>query len=190
MVQEMSRKLSNITVSVILHMHLSYTGDSQSFLVYNSARNRCIIPLVDGAPDVTAQPCSTSNIQQHWIWTKYNQLLNLHALKCVQTSEILVYKHGFKNYPKVSLTSCNASDPKQIWECEGNELVYLAYEKAYLNYGNIKTYVIVFSGKLGYSKWTRYQAQSTSLCSSTSTYRGKSNRHNSSSHVVKVFFSK
>ena len=173
----MSRKLSNTTVSVILHMHLSYTGDSQSFLAYNSARNRCIIPLVDGAPDVTAQPCSTSNIQQHWIWTKYNQLLNLHALKCVQTSEleILVFGH---NYPKVSLTSCNASDPKQIWKCEGNKLVYLAYEKAYLNYGNTKTYVIVFSGKLFYSWWKRYQPQNTSLCSSTSTYQGKSNHHN------------
>ena len=175
MVQKMSRKLSNTTVSVILHMHLSYTGDSQSFLAYNSAQEKCIMPLVDGAPDVTAQPCSTSNIQQHWIWTKYNQLLNLHALKCVQTSEILVFKN---NYPKVSLTSCNASDPKQIWKCEENELVYLAYEKAYLNYGNIQTYVIVYSGKRAFSKWKRYRAQSTSLCSSTSTYQGKSNRHN------------
>lgn len=178
MVQEMSTKLSNITVSVILHTHLSYTGDNESFLVYNSNRNSCIVPLVDGAPDVTAQPCSKSNIQQHWIWTKYNQLLNLHALKCVQTSEILAFEHGGNNYPKVSLTSCNASDPKQIWECEGNELVYLAFEKAYLNYGNIETYVIVFSGKGAYSKWERYQPQSPSLCSSISTYQGKSNRHN------------
>ena len=160
-------------------MHLSYTGDNNSFLAYNHEWDRCIIPLHDAVPDVTAQKCSVSNIQQHWIWTKYNQLLNLHALKCIQTSEIPVF---WNKYPKVSLTSCNASDPKQIWQCrpENEDLVYLAYEMGYLNYGNERKdpnayRVIVYSGSRSYSWWKRYQSQGP-LCSTASKYHGKSNR--------------
>ena len=164
-------------------MHLSYTGDNNSFLAYNAHWGRCIIPLLYAVPDVTAQKCSVHSIQQHWIWTKYNQLLNLNALKCIQTSEIRVpIILSFAKYPKVSLTSCNASDPKQIWQClPGKEdLVYLAYEKGYLNYGNERKdpnayRVIVYSGSSLYSRWKRYQSQGP-LCSTASTYHGKSNR--------------
>ena len=153
-------------------MHLSYTGGINSFLAYNRFWDSCIIPLVDAVPDVTAETCSVQNVQQHWIWTKYNQLFNLHTLKCLQTSEVLVFKRNNRNYPKVSLTSCNASDPKQIWECQpdNEDLVYLAYEDGYLNYGNEKKdpnayRVIVYSGSGLYSRWKRYQSKGP-LCSS------------------------
>lgn len=128
-------------------------------------------PLSNAVPDLTVDTCDVNNTQQHWIWTKHNQILNLHTLKCLQTSEIPVFQQTF---PKVSLASCNASDSKQIWQCQGKHgLVYLKYEKAYLNFGNVQTYVIVYSGTGAYSLWKRYQSDRL-FCFSVSAYHGKS----------------
>ncbi len=153
-----------------------FTGDSHSFLAYHQHSHNCMVPLSDAvSADLTVAKCDVNNIRQHWIWTKHNQMFNLYTLKCLQTAEIPVFRG---KYPKVSLTSCNASDSKQMWECwpKGTwkkGLVYLKYEKAYLNFGNVRKYVIVYSGTGRYSVWKRYQSDRL-FCSSVSAYHGKS----------------
>ena len=142
--------------------------DSDSFLAKHSWGS-CMVPLPSDQAGLTVDTCDVSNTRQHWIWTKNNQLLNIHTVKCLQTSEIPIFR---EKYPKVSLTPCNASDLKQIWKCRPkSSLFYLEYEKAYLNFGNVQKYVIVYSGTWLYSWWGRYQTDQ-SLCSSITAYHG------------------
>ena len=133
--------------------------------------------------DLTMESCDQSNVKQHWIWTKHNQIFNLHTLKCLLTSEIPVFRD---KYSKVSLASCNASDSKQIWECKTEWLVYLEYEKAYLNYGNSGKNIIVYSGDRIFSHWKRYHTDDQ-FCSSVSTYNGKTKRWRTKSIINNWF---
>ncbi|XP_028409325.1 uncharacterized protein LOC114531928 isoform X2 [Dendronephthya gigantea] len=146
--------------------------DSQSFLAnrFMDTLNNCLVPYFDAVSVTTADTCDLNNTNQHWIWTKHGQLLNVYTLKCLQTSNIPV----FKWYPKVRLTKCNASDSRQVWTClKEKGLVRLRYLKQprYLNYGNVLFYVIVFRGTGIFSQWKRYSTKQP-LCSSVSAYHG------------------
>lgn len=164
-------------MKILLKSCLSlHAGDSQSFLAsrYFITNHICLVPNFDAVDVTTANTCDWNNSSQHWIWTKHGQLLNLHTLKCIQTSNIPVFHWAGKRYQKVWLTACNASDSRQTWECLGkNGLVRLKYQKLprYLNYGNVHFYVIAYSGTGPFSRWTRYSSHQP-LCSSVSTYHG------------------
>ena len=56
--------------------------------------------------------CNGADPTQRWMWTRYNQLLNIDTLKCLQKDKW----HSFYQY-NLALEECNLTEAKQIWQC-------------------------------------------------------------------------
>ena len=120
--------------------------------------------------------CSVSSYftANRWIWTRNNQLLNVRTLKCLGMARTSSYIDGIGLVPRVFFKTCNASDDRQLWQCQKKCFFQNKKSKTYMNYGNsISQLVLLFHGTGSYSCWTRYPSTRETLCSQTSSYIGK-----------------
>ena len=83
------------------------TDLSSSFLFQSK---KCMIPFRGYLKKTT---CNVINSNQHWIWTRNNQLMHVDTLKCLQQSE------RFGDYWLLVLQECKNTETKQFWKCQG-----------------------------------------------------------------------
>lgn len=141
-----------------------------SFLVYQTAIKLCLYPRKPSThmQYVTVGKCDPRKKDQHWIWTKNKQLLNLFTLKCLEVSD------NYIGLLRLVLNICNASNLRQLWQCEGKDQFFLYHTKLFMEprsqLGNI--YVRLFRTARRFGKWKRYELSNQSLCSRISSYNG------------------
>lgn len=113
---------------------------------------------------VIGTTCNSSEPAQHWIWTEYNQLLNVDTLKCLQQSTTR-YWWNTDYYYYLILGNCVTTDIKQTWDCN-NIYFRLPHNYRYMSYGVYSSYTLAgpYSSSL-YITWQRRYQSGATLCS-------------------------
>ena len=86
------------------------TALSSSFLFQSK---KCMIPNNGYLAGTT---CNVNNANQHWIWTRNNQLMHVDTLKCLQQSKRSINNPQFWH---LFLQECNSIETKQFSKCQG-----------------------------------------------------------------------
>ena len=126
-----------------------FTASSNSFLVQQT---QCMKPLAfkDGYY-VIKTVCDATDLAQHWVWTRTNQLVNVALSKCLEQGE---YRSSGFWYLIVQICSNKA---KQLWSCQGQTFFLKTPTLTfYMNTRNSLTYVLVTSDFNERDLWTRY----------------------------------
>ena len=102
------------------------TALSSSFLFQSK---KCMIPFRGYLKKTT---CNVINSNQHWIWTRNNQLMHVDTLKCLQQGK----RSGNSQFWFLVLQDCNSTETKQFWKCQGQTF-------SLKNYDTINLYISI-----------------------------------------------
>ncbi|KAK7145570.1 hypothetical protein R3I93_013341 [Phoxinus phoxinus] len=133
---------------VLLLVLWSAFNSTSSFLIYNKDHNKCVYAV--SATVVLTAPCDTSFSAQRFRWISSSRIISLAFNLCLGAEKI-------EDGSKVILLPCNASNPRQTWECKDETLLGLKGNPLHLSYGDYeKPNVMLFKGTGVWSRWLIY----------------------------------
>ena len=155
----------------LISFEIYFTASSNSFSVENIESKQCIVQKWNNTLRthfITKTTCQSDEKifpYQRWIWTRYNQLMHVKALRCLQPCRSKCSKmvSSGKYYWRLQLGTCNSTKTNQLWQCTKENSFRLETSELYMYLDSSEDYIYASNSSKGIN-WKRFSTNKK-LCS-------------------------